>query len=107
MLGLQRPILVGGIGLSFVLWLWQSFDSAVGLSQLSVFSAVLLGIGLWLWQQNRSKKATLVDNSPPNREKVEKAIAKGNNIINQLQTEAENHATLSTLQEQFTNLNNK
>jgi len=100
-------MLVGAIGLSLVLWLWQSFDSSVGLSQLSVVSAVLLGSSLWLWQQNRSKKATLVDNSPPNREKVVKAIAKANNIINQLQTEAENHATLSTLQEQFTNLNNQ
>ena len=107
MLGWQRPMLVGAIGLSLVLWLWQSFDSAVGLSQLSVFSAVLLGSSLWLWQQNRIKKATFVDNSPPNREKVVKAIAKANNIINQLQTEAENHATLSTLQEQFTNLNNQ
>ncbi len=107
MLGWQRPILVGAIGLSLVMWLWQSFDSSLGLSELSVFSAVLLGIGLWLWQQNRVKKATLVDNSPPNREKVEKAIAKANNVINQLQTEAENHAALSTLQEQFTNLNNQ
>ena len=107
MLGWQRPMLVGAIGLSLVLWLWQSFDSAVGLSELSVFSAVLLGISLWWWQQNKLKKATSVDNSPPNREKVVKAIAKASNIINQLQAEAENHATLSTLQEQFTNLNNQ
>ena len=104
MLGWQRPMLVGTIGLSLVLW---QIDSSVGLSELSVLSAVLLGIGLWLWQQNRSKKATFVDNTPPNREKVVKAIAKASNVINQLQTEAENHATLSTLQEQFTNLNNQ
>ncbi len=108
MFGLRRPILVAGVGLSLALWLWQSFDSSVGqLSELGIFSAIALGGCLWLFQQNKLKKAPLVDNSPPNREKVVKAIAKANNVINQLQTEAENHPALPLLQEQFTKINNE
>ncbi len=105
MLGLRRPILVGGIGLSLVLWLLQSLNSSVGqLSEWGMLSAVLLGLCLWLWQQNKVTKVPLVDNSPPNREKVLKALAKVNKVINQLQTEAENHAALPLLQEQFTKI---
>jgi uncharacterized protein len=108
MLRLRRPILIGGVGLSLVLWLWQSFDSSVGqLSELGVFSAIALGFCLWLFQQNKLKKAQLVDNSPPNRERGVKILARANNIINQLQTEAANHAALPTLQEQFTKINNE
>ena len=107
MFGLRRPILVGGVGLSLALWLWH-FDSSVGqLSELGIFSAIALGGCLWLFQQNKLKKAQLVDNSPPNQEKVVKAIAKANNVINQLQTEAENHPALPLLQEQFTKINNE
>ncbi len=107
MLKLRRPILVGGVGLSLVLWLWQSFDSSVGLSELGIFSAVSLCICLWLFQQNKLKTAQLVDNLPPNREKAVKAIAKADRVIDQLQTEANNHAALPLLQEQFTNLHNQ
>lgn len=107
MLGLRRPILVGGVGLSLGLWLLQSFDSSVGRwSELGIFGAIALGICLWLFQQNNLKKAPLVDNSPPSREKVDRAISKVNNLINQLQTEAENHPALPLLQAQFTKLNN-
>ncbi len=108
MVGLRRPILVGGIGLSLVLWLWQSFDSAVGQwSEAGILGAIALGFCLWLFQQNKLEKAPLFDNSPPNREKVVKEVAKANQVINQLQTEADNHAALPLLQEQFTNLNNQ
>ncbi len=108
MLGFRRPILVGGIGLSLVLWLLQSVNSSVGqLSELGILSAIALGICLWLFQQNKLKKAPSVDNSPPNREKVARAIATANNVINQLQTEAENHPALSRLQTQFTKINNE
>ncbi|WP_233220991.1 slr1306 family protein [Chlorogloea sp. CCALA 695] len=107
MFGLRRPILVGGVGLSLALWLWH-FDSSVGqLSELGIFSVIALGSCLWLFQQNKLKKAQLVDNSPPNREKVVKAITKANNVINQLQTEADNHPALPLLQEQFTKINNE
>ncbi len=108
MLGLQRPILIGGVSLSLLLWLWQSFDSSVGqLSELGLFSAICLGIGLWLWQHNKATKAPLADDSPPNRQKVERLLAATNNIINQLQTEAENHPALPQLQTQFTIINNE
>ncbi len=89
MLGLRRPILVGGVGLSLV------------------FSAIALCTCLWLFQQNKLKNTQLVDNLPPNREKAVKEVAKANNIINQLQAEAANHDTLPLLQKQFTKINNE
>ena len=108
MFGLRRPILVGGVGLSLVLGLWQSFDSSVGqLSELGIFGAIALILCLWLFRQNNLKKAQLVDNSPPNREKAVKILTTANNTINQLQTEAANHVALPLLQEQVTKLTNE
>ncbi len=105
---LRRPILVGGVGLSLALWLLQSFNSSVGQwSELGIFGAITLCICLWLSQQYKFKKAQLVDNSPPNRQKAEIVIANTNNAINQLQTESENHIALPLLQAQFTKINNE
>lgn len=101
---LRRPILVGGVGLSLALWLWH-FDRSVGqLSELGIFGVIALGICIWLFQQNKAKKAQLIDNSPPNREKVEKAISSVKNVVNQLQIEAEKHELLAQLQEKVTQL---
>ncbi|MEA5516530.1 hypothetical protein [Nodularia sp. UHCC 0506] len=45
---LQRPILVGGLGLSFSLWILQSWhDSIVQLSEFGLFSALAVGGGLF------------------------------------------------------------
>ncbi len=107
MVGSRRPILVGGIGLSLALWLLQSFDSSVGITELGIFGTVSLCVCLWLFQQIKLKKAQIVDNSPPNREKAEKVLATANNVINRLQTEAENSAELPLLQTQFTKINNE
>lgn len=103
---LRRPILVGGIGLSLALWLWQSFDRSIGqLSELGIFSAIALGVCIWLFQQNKAKKAQLITNSPPNRDKVEKAIDSAKNVVNQLQNEAAKHELLPQLQAKVTQLN--
>lgn len=106
MLIVRRPILVGGIGLSLALWLWQSFDRQGGqLSEFSLFSAISLCLCIWLFQQNKAKKAQLIDNSPPNRDKVEKALNSVKTVINQLQTEVNEHELLPQLQEKVTQLN--
>jgi uncharacterized protein len=103
---LQRPILVGGLGLSFSLWMLQSWhDSIVQVSEFSLLSALAVGGGLWLFQQNRPKDSLeqlngmLVD-----RATVESAIAKTETVINQLAQEAENHPALATLREQVAQL---
>jgi len=103
---LQRPILVGGLGLSFSLWMLDSWhDSIVQVSEFGLLSALAVGGGLWLFQQNRPKDSLeqlngmLVD-----RATVESAIAKTETVINQLAQQAENHPALQTLREQVAQL---
>ncbi|QLE42192.1 DUF697 domain-containing protein [Nostoc sp. C052] len=103
---LQRPILVGGLGLSFSLWMLDSWhDSIVQVGEFGLLSALAVGGGLWLFQQNRPKDSLeqlngmLVD-----RATVESALAKTETIINQLAQESENHPALQTLREQVNQL---
>jgi uncharacterized protein len=103
---LQRPILVGGLGLSFSLWILQSWHhSIVQLSEFGLFSALAVGGGLWLFRQNRPKNhLEQLDKMVVDRVTVETAIAKTEALINQLAQEAENHPALEHLREQITQL---
>ncbi|MEH1786105.1 DUF697 domain-containing protein [Nostoc sp.] len=103
---LQRPILVGGLGLSFSLWMLDSWhDSIVQVGEFGLLSALAVGGGLWLFQQNRPKDSLeqlngmLVD-----RATVESAISIAETVINQLAQESENHPALQTLREQVNQL---
>jgi len=98
---LQRPILVGGVGLSLSLWLLQSFHGSVGqLGEFGMLGAVALGSGLWLFGRKSSKTIEFSPTAAPvERETVEKAIAKAETLIQLLQTEAENHAALPQLRQ--------
>ena len=101
---LRQPILVGGVGLSFALWFLQSLHHSVSqLGEFGVFSLIALGTGLWLFGQKTSKNAELPSLvSPVDRERAEKAIANVECLIQQLETEAENHADLPRLRQRLT-----
>ena len=103
---LQRPILVGGLGLSFSLWMLDSWhDSIVQVGEFGLLSALAVGGGLWLFQQNRPKNSLeQLDGMVVDRTTVESAIAKTETVINQLAQEAENHTALETLREQVAQL---
>lgn len=103
---LQRPILVGGLGLSFSLWMLNSWHhSIVQVGEFGLLSAVAVGGGLWLFQQNRPKAGLeQLNGMVVERATVENAIAKIEAIINQLAQEAENHPALETLREQVAKL---
>ncbi|MEH2408207.1 YcjF family protein [Nostoc sp.] len=103
---LQRPILVGGLGLSFSLWMLDSWhDSIVQVGEFGLLSALAVGGGLWLFQQNRPKDSLeQLDGMLVDRATVESAIAKSETVINQLAQEAENHPALETLREQVAQL---
>ncbi|MBD2167026.1 DUF697 domain-containing protein [Calothrix membranacea FACHB-236] len=103
---LQRPILVGGLGLSFSLWMLDSWqDSIVQVGEFGLLSALAVGGGLWLLQQNRPKASVeqlnimLVE-----RADAENAIAKAEAVINQLAQESERHPALGHLREQVNQL---
>ncbi|MEH2058717.1 MAG: DUF697 domain-containing protein [Nostoc sp.] len=103
---LQRPILVGGLGLSFSLWMLDSWhDSIVQVGEFGLLSALAVGGGLWLFQQNRPKDSLeQLDGMVVNRATVESAISIAETVINQLAQESENHPALQTLREQVSQL---
>ncbi|WP_392533145.1 YcjF family protein [Nostoc sp. C117] len=103
---LQRPILVGGLGLSFSLWMLDSWhDSIVQVGEFGLLSALAVGGGLWLFQKNRPKDSLDQLNSMlVNRATVESAIAKAEVVINQLAEEVESHSALETLREKVAQL---
>ncbi|MEH2373414.1 YcjF family protein [Nostoc sp.] len=103
---LQRPILVGGLGLSFSLWMLDSWhDSIVQVGEFGLLSALAVGGGLWLFQQNRPKDSLeQLDGMLVERATVESAISIAETVINQLAQEAENHQALETLREQVAQL---
>lgn len=103
---LRRPILVGGVGLSFSLWLLQSLHhSVVDLGEIGILGAIAVGSALWLFQQNRAKDTQIKPNdSPLARATVEKEIALAESMVSQLTTEAENHEALAQLRERVAQL---
>jgi len=103
---LQRPILVEGLGLSFSLWMLQSWhDSIVQVGEFGLLSVLAFGGGLWLFRQNQPKNSLEpLDGMLVDRATVESAIAKAEAVINQLAKEAENHLALQTLREQVAQL---
>lgn len=103
---LQRPVLVGGLGLSFSLWMLDSWhDSIVQVGEFGLLSALAVGGGLWLFQQNRRKDSLeQLDGMLVDRATVENAISIAETVINQLAQETENHTALETLREQIAQL---
>ncbi|MCL1463576.1 DUF697 domain-containing protein [Argonema galeatum] len=85
----RRPILVGGVGLSFLLWLWQSFDDMAGqMDEVGMLGAIALG-GFWLFRKKRAKATPIqLDISLFDRSTAEKAIAASELVIAQVETEA-------------------
>ncbi|NMG09081.1 DUF697 domain-containing protein [Brasilonema sp. UFV-L1] len=99
---LRRPILVGGLGLSFSLWMLQNLhDSMVQIGEFGLLSLFALGGGLWLLKLNRTQDSSKPENSlPVDRATVEGTIAKAEAVVNQLAQETENPQTVGTLREQ-------
>ncbi len=98
---LRRPILVSGVGLSFSLWVLQSWHhSVVQLSEFVVLGAIAVGGCFWLFQQGRAIDAQKQSDSLLDRATVEKAIAQVETVVSQLETEAENYDSLAGLREQ-------
>ncbi|MCL1473945.1 DUF697 domain-containing protein [Argonema antarcticum A004/B2] len=88
---LRRPILVGGVGFSFLLWLWQSFDDMAGqMDEVGMLGALALG-GFWLFRKKAAKATSIqLDISLFERSTAEKAIAASELVIAQVETEAAN-----------------
>jgi len=103
---LRRPILVGGVGLSFSLLLVQSLHHSVAqLGEFSLMGAIAVIICLWLFQQGRAKGTQIhLESEPLDRENVEKAIAQVEEVVSKLEAEAENYEPNTALRERIAQL---
>lgn len=97
---LRKPILIGGVGLSFLLWLWQGVDDTIGpLGEYAVWSAIALG-GLFLLRQKKAKQTQVnFDLSLVERATVERAIAQAEKVIDKLELEVVNGDLIANLRE--------
>lgn len=103
---LQRPILIGGLGLSFSLWMVQTWHhSIVQVGELSLVSLLAVGGGLWWWKHNfPHESAEQPSGMITNKETAVSAIAKTEVVINQLAQEAATHPGLETLKKRLAEL---
>ncbi|NJN71812.1 MAG: DUF697 domain-containing protein [Limnothrix sp. RL_2_0] len=104
---MQKPILIGGLGLSLGLALlgrWQA--SVFDLGEYIFWGAIAVG-GLMLWRQNQPQLALDDPTSPLQKKDVNQAIANAQQWIEALQTESpeQNFSTftntLTALNDQF------
>ncbi|MFM6277459.1 MAG: hypothetical protein ACKN9K_03920, partial [Dolichospermum sp.] len=102
---LQRPILVGGLGLSFSLCMLDSWhDSIVQVGELGILTALAVGGGLWLLRKNQPPLGEQLNDTVVDREFVLKAIAQTNVIINQIAQESADYPSLAILRENLAKL---
>lgn len=97
----NKPILVAGIGISFLLWIGESLqEKFLQLGEWGLLGAMTLGTGFWWWQRQKQALPTVVLLSPLTLEMVKDAIAQTKKVINYFQEEAPNQ-DISDLNEQL------
>ncbi|HAZ48224.1 MAG TPA: hypothetical protein DCZ55_28150 [Cyanobacteria bacterium UBA11371] len=102
---MRRPILIGGIGLSFSLWALESFHHSLDqVDEWGMLGALALGAGFWLFRKQGKIVQLQLDAPPVDREAAEKAIAKVETVISQLEAEAQNHNAIPQLREKVAQL---
>jgi hypothetical protein len=101
---LRKPILVAGIGISILLWLWDGLhEEIIEVGEWGVLGAIALGMGFWMLQQKASRSKSLQLLSPLKRETVDRAIAQAEAAIAALATEAPDR-DISSLKQQAAQL---
>ncbi|MGB3512330.1 MAG: DUF697 domain-containing protein [Microcoleaceae cyanobacterium] len=97
---LQRPILVGGIGLSLLLWLLDTVQNSMAeLGEVTILGIIAAGVGVWLFKKPQSaplEKQTLKI-PPATKEAVEQAIALSTATIDKLSKEVEDNTSRQKL----------
>lgn len=111
---LRRPILVGGVGLTFGLWALQSFQHTLAeVSTFATLGAIAAGASWWLIRQQTSQFVPSPQpETPVSRATVEAALAETQERLTQLHHEAAELPTttattqsqIATLQQQLHNL---
>jgi hypothetical protein len=97
---LRRPILIGGLTLSFGAWLVDIFYPILpDFDATPVWGAIALGTGVWWWRRSRQNS---LEETPlvtlTSRSQVEQALAKADTQIHQLAQEIETTEAVPNLE---------
>lgn len=87
---MRKPLLVGGVGLSFTLWLWSSLEHSLEqASEYGTLGLLVAGAGTWWWQQRRrtAEGAPAAPQLPLEPADLETAIATAEAAIAKLEAE--------------------
>jgi uncharacterized protein len=104
---LQRPILVGGLGLTFSVWLLDQFVPVVpDFAGTALWMTIALGSGAWVWQKSRKPVELKPLTFTVDRPKVEKALTAVETHLNRLEQET-SLETVAPLRQQLANLPNQ
>ncbi len=87
---LRRPILVGGLGLTFGVWVLDSlYPSAIDLNATPVWGAIAIGSGFWWLKQRFSSSDVALSPQPIDRTQVDQSLAVTSALIERLAVEPE------------------
>lgn len=84
---IRRPLLVGGLGLGAILWLWANIQSSVSESGEWVTLGAIAWGGIWWWRQNSAAVSVETLSSPVNQETLERTFTQVEGAISELATE--------------------
>lgn len=103
---LQRPILVGGIGLSVLLWLLDSVQHSMAeLSEATILGIMAAGVGVWLFKKPQFPQIDKpIVIPPPTKEAAQEAIALSTATIDNLLIEAEGSKSYEEISNPITQL---
>ena len=78
----NKPILVVGIGISFLLWLLDSLHHRfLAVGEWGLLLLMAMGTGLWWWQKKTNENPSFTPISPLTEEQVNQAIAQSQTML--------------------------
>ncbi|WP_267383885.1 YcjF family protein [Cyanobacterium sp. uoEpiScrs1] len=86
---LNKPILVAGISISFILWFYDGFSQQIlEIKEWGLLSTIFLGLGFWWRQGQKETTSKPLPVTSLTEESVKDIINQGELILNTLSTEA-------------------
>lgn len=100
----NKPILVAGVGISFILWFYNSFSQQIlEVGEWGLLSAVSLGLGFWWRQGQKETTNKALSVTRLTEQSVKDVILQGELILNTLATEAPD-CNISVFKQKLTEL---